>query len=68
MKKMPLGKLSHRQMRSAYSVLTELQQELEGGASPARILDASNRSVCVCEVCVCVAGVVCVQVLHSHSS
>ena len=43
MKKMPLGKLSHRQMRSAYSVLTELQQELGGAARPARILDASNR-------------------------
>ena len=43
MKKMPLGKLSRRQMKSAYSVLTELQQEVAGAASPARILDASNR-------------------------
>ena len=43
MKKMPLGKLSRRQMRSAYSVLTELQEELKGTASPSRILDASNR-------------------------
>jgi poly [ADP-ribose] polymerase len=43
MKKMPLGKLSRRQMHSAYSVLTELQKELAGAASPARILDASNR-------------------------
>lgn len=58
MKKMPLGKLSHRQMRNAYSVLTELQQELAGAASPARILDASNRSLSsICAaitVCVCV--------------
>ena len=53
MKKMPLGKLSHRQMRSAYTVLTELQQEVAGPASPARILDASNRYTAVC-VCVCV--------------
>ena len=45
MKKMPLGKLSNRQMRSAYAVLTELQQEVAGAANPARILDASNRSV-----------------------
>ena len=44
-KKMPLGKLSNRQMRSAYAVLTELQQEVAGAASPARILDASNRSL-----------------------
>ncbi|CAI8024368.1 Poly [ADP-ribose] polymerase 1 [Geodia barretti] len=43
MKKMPLGKLSNRQMRSAYAVLTELQQEVAGAANPARILDASNR-------------------------
>ena len=43
MKKMPLGKLSRRQMHSAYSVLTELQRELAGEASPTRILDASNR-------------------------
>lgn len=43
MKKMPLGKLSKRQIMSAYSVLTELQQEVGGAAAPARILDASNR-------------------------
>lgn len=43
MKKMPLGKLSNRQMRSAYAVLTEVQQEVAGDANPARILDASNR-------------------------
>ena len=43
MKKMPLGKLSRRQMHSAYSVLTELQRELAGEANPTRILDGSNR-------------------------
>ena len=43
MKKMPLGKLSKRQIQSAYSVLTELQAEVGGGQNPTRILDASNR-------------------------
>ena len=43
MKKMPLGKLSKRQIESAYSVLTELQNEISGAKNPSRILDASNR-------------------------
>ncbi len=43
MKKMPLGKLSKRQIQSAYTVLTELQMEISGGKSASRILDASNR-------------------------
>lgn len=43
MRKMPLGKLSRRQIQSAYSVLSELQAELGGGRSSAKILDASNR-------------------------
>ena len=40
---MPLGKLSQRQIRSAYSVLTELLAEIKGGRSASKILDASNR-------------------------
>ena len=43
MKKMPLGKLSKRQILSAYSVLNDLQNELTGAKSPSRILDGSNR-------------------------
>lgn len=43
MKKMPLGKLSKRQIQSAYSVLTELQAEVSGKRNPSQILDASNR-------------------------
>ena len=43
MKKMPLGKLSKRQIRNAYSVLTELQSEISGAKDPTKILDASNR-------------------------
>ncbi|XP_003385071.1 PREDICTED: poly [ADP-ribose] polymerase 1-like [Amphimedon queenslandica] len=43
MKKMPLGKLSKRQILSAYSVLNELQNELTGAKNPSRILDGSNR-------------------------
>ena len=43
MKKMPLGKLSRRQMQAAYSVLSELQKEVSGGRNPNKILDASNR-------------------------
>ena len=43
MKKMPLGKLSRRQIQSAYSVLTELQAEISGERNPSRVLDASNR-------------------------
>lgn len=43
MKKMPLGKLSKRQIQSAYTVLTELQTEISGGKSRPKLLDASNR-------------------------
>ncbi|XP_062502234.1 poly [ADP-ribose] polymerase 1-like isoform X2 [Corticium candelabrum] len=42
-KKMPLGKLSRRQIESAFSVLTELQKTLQGDRNPSKILDASNR-------------------------
>ncbi len=43
MKKMPLGKLSKRQIQNAYTVLTELHTEINGGKSPSKLLDASNR-------------------------
>jgi poly [ADP-ribose] polymerase len=43
MKKMPLGKLSRRQMQDAYAVLNEIQKEISGGKNPSKILDASNR-------------------------
>ncbi|KHJ87626.1 Poly(ADP-ribose) polymerase catalytic domain protein [Oesophagostomum dentatum] len=43
LEKMPLGKLSKKQIMSAYSVLTELQQMMSGDADPDRVLDASNR-------------------------
>ncbi len=43
MKKMPLGKLSRRQMETAYSVLSELQKEISGRKDPSKILDGSNR-------------------------
>ncbi|XP_006812383.1 poly [ADP-ribose] polymerase 1-like [Saccoglossus kowalevskii] len=44
LKKMPLGKLSKRQIESAYSVLSELQKLLdEDKATDSAILDCSNR-------------------------
>lgn len=44
MKKMPLGKLSRRQIQQAYTVLSELQAELsKDKTSSSRVLDASNR-------------------------
>ena len=43
MKKMPLGKLSKRQMRDAYKVLSELLTEIQGAKNSAKIMDASNR-------------------------
>ncbi|XP_064601493.1 LOW QUALITY PROTEIN: poly [ADP-ribose] polymerase 1-like [Liolophura sinensis] len=43
LKKMPLGKLSKRQIESAYSVLSELQKLIEEGGSQTKFLDASNR-------------------------
>lgn len=43
MKKMPLGKLSRRQIENAYLVLSELQREINGERNPSKLLDASNR-------------------------
>ncbi|KAK2864320.1 hypothetical protein Q7C36_003474 [Tachysurus vachellii] len=43
LQKMPLGKLSKRQIQSAYSLLTEVQQAVSDNASEALILDLSNR-------------------------
>ncbi|KAF7690537.1 poly [ADP-ribose] polymerase 1 [Silurus meridionalis] len=43
LQKMPLGKLSKRQIQSAYSLLTDVQQAVSDEASEARILDLSNR-------------------------
>ncbi|GFO48668.1 poly [ADP-ribose] polymerase [Plakobranchus ocellatus] len=43
MKKMPLGKLSKRQIQSAYSILTELQKLIDTEGSQTQIVDATNR-------------------------
>ena len=43
MQKMPLGKLSKKQIQSAYAVLTEALGEVEGKQDPVRLLDCSNR-------------------------
>ncbi|XP_036406420.1 poly [ADP-ribose] polymerase 1 isoform X2 [Megalops cyprinoides] len=43
LQKMPLGKLSKRQIQSAYSILSEVQQAVSDSASEAQILDLSNR-------------------------
>ena len=43
MQKMPLGKLSKKQIQSAYAVLTEALREVEGKQDPVRLLDCSNR-------------------------
>jgi len=40
---MPLGKLSRKQIDSAYLVLTEALKELQGDKNPNKLLDASNR-------------------------
>ena len=42
-KKMPLGKLSRRQIERAYKVLTNLLEEVKGEKNPARLLDGSNQ-------------------------
>lgn len=43
---MPLGKLSKKQIKSGYSVLSELHKLLEkGGTSENKIIDATNRSL-----------------------
>ncbi|XP_065898038.1 poly [ADP-ribose] polymerase 1-like isoform X3 [Dysidea avara] len=41
--KMPLGKLSKKQIESAYKVLTEALKEIQGDKNPTKLLDASNR-------------------------
>ncbi|XP_077528678.1 poly-(ADP-ribose) polymerase [Haemaphysalis longicornis] len=41
--KMPLGKLSKRQIQKAYSVLTELSELAKSGGSESQFVDASNR-------------------------
>ncbi|XP_037580997.1 poly [ADP-ribose] polymerase 1 [Dermacentor silvarum] len=41
--KMPLGKLSKRQIQKAYSVLTELAELIKSGGSDNQFTDASNR-------------------------
>lgn len=41
--KMPLGKLSKKQIQKAYSVLTELKQLVDTNGTHARFVDASNR-------------------------
>uniref|UniRef100_A0A8C2XQ56 Poly [ADP-ribose] polymerase n=1 Tax=Cyclopterus lumpus TaxID=8103 RepID=A0A8C2XQ56_CYCLU len=43
LQKMPLGKLSKRQIQSAYSLLTEVQQAVSDSQAEAQILDLSNR-------------------------
>lgn len=41
---MPLGKLSKKQIKAGYEVLSELQKLLEKGkASHSKIVDATNR-------------------------
>ncbi|XP_040407174.1 poly [ADP-ribose] polymerase 1 [Cygnus olor] len=43
LQKMPLGKLSKRQIQSAYSILNEVQQAVSDNGSESQILDLSNR-------------------------
>ncbi|XP_033096615.1 poly [ADP-ribose] polymerase 1-like [Anneissia japonica] len=43
LQKMPLGKLSKKQIDNAYTVLSELQKHVEDKAGPNAFLDASNR-------------------------
>ncbi|XP_012722785.2 poly [ADP-ribose] polymerase 1 [Fundulus heteroclitus] len=43
LQKMPLGKLSKRQIQSAYALLTQVQQAVSDGVPEAQILDLSNR-------------------------
>ncbi|NWW89275.1 PARP1 polymerase, partial [Rhynochetos jubatus] len=43
LQKMPLGKLSKRQIQSAYSILNEVQQAVSDNRSESQILDLSNR-------------------------
>ncbi|KAM9779205.1 poly [ADP-ribose] polymerase 1 isoform X2 [Syngnathus typhle] len=43
LQKMPLGKLSKRQIQSAYALLTEVQQAVSDNAAESHVLDLSNR-------------------------
>ncbi|XP_068088920.1 poly [ADP-ribose] polymerase 1 isoform X2 [Hyperolius riggenbachi] len=43
LQKMPLGRLSKRQIQSAYSILNDVQQAVSEKAPEARLLDLSNR-------------------------
>lgn len=43
LQKMPLGKLSKRQIQSAYSILNEVQQVVASAGPDSHILDLSNR-------------------------
>ncbi|XP_012872731.1 PREDICTED: poly [ADP-ribose] polymerase 1 [Dipodomys ordii] len=43
LQKMPLGKLSKRQIQAAYSILSEVQQVVSEGSNSSQILDLSNR-------------------------
>ncbi|XP_048363626.1 poly [ADP-ribose] polymerase 1 [Sphaerodactylus townsendi] len=43
LQKMPLGKLSKRQIQSAYSILNDVQQAVSNGGTDSQILDLSNR-------------------------
>uniref|UniRef100_A0A1A9WQP6 Poly [ADP-ribose] polymerase n=1 Tax=Glossina brevipalpis TaxID=37001 RepID=A0A1A9WQP6_9MUSC len=43
MEKMPLGKLSQKQIQSAYKVLTEIQGLIEESGSNTKFIDATNR-------------------------
>ncbi|XP_067841290.1 poly [ADP-ribose] polymerase 1 [Heptranchias perlo] len=43
LQKMPLGKLSKRQIQSAYSILNEVQQVVANSGTESQILDLSNR-------------------------
>uniref|UniRef100_A0A8D0Y3B1 Poly [ADP-ribose] polymerase n=1 Tax=Sus scrofa TaxID=9823 RepID=A0A8D0Y3B1_PIG len=43
LQKMPLGKLSKRQIQAAYAILSEVQQAVSQGSSDSQILDLSNR-------------------------
>ncbi|XP_053163184.1 poly [ADP-ribose] polymerase 1 [Hemicordylus capensis] len=43
LQKMPLGKLSKRQIQSAYSILNEVQQAVSDDGTDSQILDLSNR-------------------------
>lgn len=43
MEKMPLGKLSQKQLQSAYKVLTEVQGLIQNSGSNSQFIDATNR-------------------------